>query len=108
MPNYQERLRRLTVNDPHYVEDELGAGPHQSDLDAKVLALARLGALIAVGGSESTFGEYADSALSAGATSDEIVDVLIGVGSVVGVPKVVSASSRLALALGVEIDVVVD
>jgi len=107
MPDYRERLRRLTVNDPQYLE-ELAAPSHQTDLDARVLALARIGALIAVGGSEPTFGEYADAALSAGATCDEIVDVLVGVGSVVGVPKVVSASSRLALALGVPIDVIVD
>lgn len=108
MADYRERLRRLAVNDPRQLIEELGAPPRSSDLDPRVLALARLASLIAVGGSEPTFGEYADAALSAGATCDEIVDVLIGVGSVVGDPRVVSASTRLGLALGVDMDVVVD
>lgn len=108
MTNYRERLRRLSVNDPHFLEESLGS-PHATvELDGKTLALARLASLIALGGSEPTFGEYADAALSEGATCDEIVDVLIGVGTVVGVPRVVSASSRLALALGVDIEVIID
>ena len=108
MANYRERLRRLALNDPQQLIEELGAPPRSPDLDCRVLALARLASLIAVGGSEPTFGEYADAALSAGATCDEIVDVLVGVGPVVGAPRVVSASTRLALALGVDMDVVVD
>lgn len=108
MANYRERLRRLAVNDPHHLEEELGAADDPAVLDHRTLALARLAALIALGGAEPTFGEYVDAALSEGASCDEIVDVLIGVGSVVGVPRVVSAASRLALALGVDVEVVVD
>jgi alkylhydroperoxidase/carboxymuconolactone decarboxylase family protein YurZ len=101
MTNYRDRLRRLAVNEPNHLSVELSAIPH---LDAKMLATARLAALIAVGGSGPTFGEYTDAALSAGANSDEIVDVLVGIGSVVGVPRVVSAASELALALGIDVD----
>ncbi|GAA3210720.1 hypothetical protein [Microbacterium terregens] len=108
MANYHERLRRLAVNDPHQLEEELGAARGPEVLDRKTLALTRLASLIAVGGAESTFGEYADAALSEGATCDEMVDVLIGTGSVVGIPRVVSAASRLALALGLDVDVDVE
>jgi len=108
MANYQERLRRLAVHDPRHLDEELGADPGRSTLDPRTMALTRLSSLIAVGGSDPSFGEYADAALSAGATCDEIVDVLIGVGSVVGMPRVVSAASRLALALGVDVDVALD
>lgn len=104
MANYRERLRGLAVHDPQYVNGGAGAGGGIADLDGRTLSLARLASLIAVGGSQHTFGEYADAALSAGATCDEIVDVLTGIGGVVGMPRVVAAASRLALALGVSID----
>ena len=49
-------------------------------------------------------GEQADAAVSAGASADEIVDVLIGVSTVVGVPRVVAAAPKVALALGYDLD----
>ena len=101
MTNYRDRLRRLAVNEPHHVGAELGA---ISNLEPKLLAIAHLASLIAVGASGPTFGEYADAALSAGATCDEIVDVLVSVGPVVGMPRVVSAAGELCQALGVDID----
>jgi len=101
MTNYRDRLRRLAVNEPQQLRDAVAA---PSELDPRMLAMARLASLIAVGGSEPTFGEYADAALSAGATTDDIVDVLVGVGSVVGSPRVVSAAASLAIALGVDLD----
>ena len=104
MANYRERLRRIAVNDPRQLAEDLGTAP-SSGLDPRTLSLARLSALIAMGGSEPTFAEYTDAALSAGATCDEIVDVLIGIGTVVGAPRVVSASTPLALALGVDVDI---
>jgi len=108
MPNYQERLRRLAMNDARLLDDSTGTPQHGWRLDAKTLAIARLASLIAVGGSEPSFGEQADAALSAGATTDEIVDVLIAVSSVVGAPRVVSAAPLLALALGLDVDAHVD
>ena len=109
MADYQERLRRLAVNDPRYLDHELGGPtPERAALDLRTLALTRFASLVAVGGSEPTFGDYVDAALSEGASCDEIVDVLVGVGPVVGAPRVVSAAARVALALGIELDVIVD
>ncbi|GAA1962036.1 carboxymuconolactone decarboxylase family protein [Microbacterium deminutum] len=108
MANYRDRLRRLAVNDPRQLEDALSAASEPAAVDPRTLSLARLAALIAVGGSEPTFGESTDAALSAGASADEIVDVLTGIASVVGVPRVVSAASSLALALGVDVESVLD
>ena len=68
------------------------------------MTIARLASLIAIGGPEPSFGEHVDAALSAGATTDEIVDVLAGIGSVVGVPRVVAAAGSIALALGVDVE----
>ena len=47
-------------------------------VDPKTLALARIAALVAMGGAEPSFGSLADAAVSAGATAAEIVDVLAG------------------------------
>lgn len=105
---YDQRLRRLAINAPHHVEGEIGVSRPTGEIDARVLALARLAALIAIGGSGRSFTEHADAALSAGATTDGIVDLLVGVGSVVGAPRVVWAASRLALALRVDEEEIFD
>lgn len=101
--DYTEVLRRLTINDEHLTEDSAG-GVESGNLDPKTLALARLAALIAVGGAGPSFGAETDAAISAGATAVEIVEVLIGIVSVVGLPSVVAAAPRLAMALGYNVD----
>jgi 4-carboxymuconolactone decarboxylase len=98
-----ELLRRLAINDARIADaqsDCLGC----SELDAKMLALVRLAALVAVGGAVPSYGALADAAVSAGATAAEIVDVLIGVLPIVGLPLVVAAAPKLALALGYDTD----
>ena len=97
--DYMEVLRLLTINDEHCVVD---AG--SAKLDPKTLALVRLGALVAVGGAVPSYGAEADAAVSAGATAEEIVDVLLGVVSVVGRPHVVAAAPSLAMALGYDVN----
>ena len=69
-------------------------------LDAKVVALVRLAALIAVGGAVPTYGAEVDDAVSAGATTAEIVDVLAAAIPIVGLPSVVAAAPKVALGLG--------
>ena len=99
--DYAERLRRLVINDACFA----GAGTpgtqvEPRDLDPKTLALVRLAALVAVGGAVPSYGAHADAAVSAGATAGEIVDVLVGIIPVVGLPAVVATAPKLALALG--------
>jgi 4-carboxymuconolactone decarboxylase len=101
--DYQEVLRLLTINDEHFADDWV-AGGASVKLEPKTLALVRLGALVAVGGAAPSFGAEADAAVSAGATAAEIVEVLLGVVSVVGFPCVVAAAPSLALALGYDIN----
>lgn len=64
----------------------------------------RLAALVSVGGAAASYGEHADAAVEAGATAAEIVDVLITVIPVAGLPLVVAAAPKLAIALGYDID----
>ena len=101
--NYMDRLRSLGLNDARFAEGSVE--PVESlQLDPKTLELVRLAALVAVGGAVPSYGAQADSAVSAGASAAEIVDVLVGVIPVVGLPCVVAAAPKLALALGYDLD----
>ena len=103
--DYTERLRRLAINDAHFAEEGAGgAGAEPEELDPKTLALVRLAALIAVGGAVPSYGAEVDAAVSAGATAAEIVDVLVGVIPIVGLPLAVAAAPNLAMALGYDTD----
>ena len=102
--DYAERLRRLVINDACFAGGTGGAGVEPRDLDPKTLALVRLAALVAVGGAVPSYGAHADAAVGAGATVDEIVDVLVRILPVVGYPRVVAAAPELASALGYDID----
>ena len=103
--DYTERLRRLAINDPRFAADIVDrADVEPRELDPKTLALTRIAALIAVGGAIPSYGALADAAVDAGATAAEIVDVLVGVVPVVGLPCAVAAAPNLALALGYDTD----
>jgi len=107
--DYTDRLRRLAISDASFLDgaaDEVGSV--NGGLDAKSLALVRLGALVAVGGAGPSYGAQADAAVDAGATAIEIVDVLAGVIPVVGLPCVVAATPKLALALGYDLNDVLE
>ena len=103
--DYTDRLRWLAINDARFAETSLGEIDVEShELDPKTMALVRLAALVAVGGEVPSYGAAADAAVDAGATAAEIVEVLIGVVHIVGLPCVVAAAPRLAMALGYDID----
>jgi alkylhydroperoxidase/carboxymuconolactone decarboxylase family protein YurZ len=101
--DYTEVLRRLAISDERFV-GECRSGAARVQLDPKTLALVRLGALVAVGGAVPSYGAETDAAVGAGASATEIVEVLIGVVSVVGLPSVVAAAPNLAMALGYDVD----
>ena len=103
--DYAERLRRLVINDACFAEaGTSGTQVEPRDLDPKTLALVQLAALVAVGGAVPSYGAHADAAVNAGATAAEIVDVLVGVIPVLGLPAVVATAPKLALALGYDAD----
>jgi 4-carboxymuconolactone decarboxylase len=98
--DYTERLRLLAWNEPQPAQDRAD----QLTLDPRTLALVRIAALTAAQASVPSFAEQTDAAIGAGATCDEIVDVLMGVMPIVGRPRVVAAAPKLALALGYDTD----
>jgi hypothetical protein len=100
---YTSLLRRLAINDACFAAPSAG-GPEAGVVESKMAALTRLAALIAVGGAVPSYGELVDAAIGAGATVPEIVDVLVSVIPVVGLPRVVAEAPKLALALGYDTD----
>ncbi len=106
--DYTDLLRRLSVQDERVVADVVGAGTLTPGgdpiLDPRLLALVRLAALVAVGGAVPSYGAQADAAVDAGATAAEIAEVLVAVIPVVGLPCVVAAAPKVALALGHDVD----
>lgn len=101
--SFEDRLRRLVIHG-FDMPEQRGCIEETSSQDPKTLALARLAALIAVGGSVSSYSELTDAAVGSDATPDDCVDVLVEIVQIVGVPRVVEAAPKLALALGYDIE----
>ena len=104
--SYAETLRRLTLGDEAFVADVLGrqaAPPATPNLDPRTQTLVRLGAFIALGAESSTIERTVTEALAAGASPNDIVDVLLTVAPAVGSARLVSAAPRVALALGYDV-----
>ena len=107
MARFQETLRRLAMIDTRFVEDEAGLGlglAGTSALDARTMALLQVGASVAIGSSASCLEWSAGRALAAGATEDEIADVLVAITPVAGIGRVVSAAPLVATALEYDIE----
>jgi len=103
---FQETLRRLAMVDEGFVEDHAGLGlglPGPSALDPKTAALLQLGASVALGSPPVCLEWGTARALAAGATDDEIADVLLVIAPVTGLGRVVSATAGVAAALGYDI-----
>jgi 4-carboxymuconolactone decarboxylase len=103
---FQETLRRLAMIDEGFVEHRavLGLGPAEtSALDPKTAALLQVGVLVSLGSSAVCLEWSAGRALAAGASEDEIADVLLAIVPVAGLARVVTAAPEVATALGYDI-----
>lgn len=103
----EELLRRLAFNDERTLGMVLtrragSGGP--GELGPKLEVLSQLAALLAVGAATPSLREVVEQATRTGASTREIVDVLVAVGPVVGVAGLVAAAPRLAAAIGYDLD----
>ena len=108
---YQEILRRLAVIDDGFVDDRAGLGLSLAGarvLDPRTAALVQVGALAAIGSPAVCLEWSATRALAAGATEDEITDVLLAIAPVIGLSRIVSAAPDVADALGYDIEAALD
>ena len=102
---FQETLRRLAIFDERLVEAGSGLGPAEAPaLDAKTAALLQVAVSVAIGSSAVCLQWSATRAMAAGATKDEIADVLRVIAPVAGLGRVVSAAPDMATALEYDID----
>jgi alkylhydroperoxidase/carboxymuconolactone decarboxylase family protein YurZ len=105
MARFQETLRRLAIFDEGFVDAGFGldrAG--MSSLDAKTTALLQVGVSVAIGSSAVCLQWSAARALAAGATKDEITDVLLAIIPVAGLGRIVSATPAVATALEYDVE----
>jgi len=104
---FQEILRRLAIIDEGLVGDQaglrLGLGTSRL-LDPKTAALARVGALVAIGSPGVCLEWSTTWALAQGATEDEITGVLLAIAPVAGLSRVTAAAPDVAAALGYDVD----
>jgi 4-carboxymuconolactone decarboxylase len=103
---FQETLRRLAMIDEGFVEREAGLGlglVKTSSLDPKTAALLYVAVSVAIGSPGVCLEWSAGRALAAGASEDEITDVLLAIAPVAGLGRVVCAAPDLAIALGYDV-----
>jgi 4-carboxymuconolactone decarboxylase len=106
MVRFQETLRRLAMIDEGFVQDEAGLRlepPGTPALDPRTVALLRVGVAVAMGSPGDSLGWSAGRALAAGASADQIADVLLAIAPVAGLGRVAAAVPDLATALGYDV-----
>jgi alkylhydroperoxidase/carboxymuconolactone decarboxylase family protein YurZ len=97
--------------DEAFVENQAGLRLGQAGeltLDPKTAALLQLGVSVAIGSPAVCIEWSAGQALAAGATEDEIADVLLAIAPVAGLGRVVCAAPDVATALGYDIAAALD
>ena len=102
----EERLRVAARGSASGVAelDACRVGDGAGDLDPKTSALVRLAALVALGSTAACYQELVCAAVELGATEQEVIDTMIAVASTIGMARLVSASPRVALGLGYDVE----
>jgi alkylhydroperoxidase/carboxymuconolactone decarboxylase family protein YurZ len=103
---FEETLRKLAMIDEGFVDGQgvLGVGLAGTlALDPKTVALLQVGVMVALGSPAVCLEWSAGRALAAGASEDEIADVLLAIAPVAGLGRVVCAAPDVATALGYDI-----
>jgi AhpD family alkylhydroperoxidase len=105
MARFQEILRRLAIFDEGLVDTGFGLDrAATSALDAKTTALLQVAVSVATGSSAVCLQWSTARALAAGATKDEITDVLLAIIPVAGLGRIVSATPAVAIALEYDVE----
>jgi 4-carboxymuconolactone decarboxylase len=102
----QDTLRNLAVGDGPTIRGILGSGgqPAIDGLDGRTIALLRLAALVAVGGDATSYEHETSAALAGGATADQVVGVLLAIGSITGSSRLIAAAGQMAVPIGYDVD----
>jgi 4-carboxymuconolactone decarboxylase len=99
-------LRRLATSDEHCIREVLaGARPHAAALSPVARALVQLAAMLAVDAPTTSVRWAVDVASTAGLDDAALVRVLVSAASAAGTAQTVASAPRLALAVGVDLEV---
>ena len=101
--SFQETLRKLAMIHEGFIDDKARLGldlVRMSALDPRTAALLLVAAAVAIGASAVCVQWTAGRALAAGASEDEVTDVLLAIAPVAGLGRIVSAAPEVAIALG--------
>ncbi len=104
---FQETLRRLAMIDESFVEGDAGLRlslTRKSALDLKTAALLQVAVSAAIGSPGVCLEWSVGRAMAAGATEDEIADVLLAIAPVAGLSRIACAAPDVAAALGYDIE----
>jgi alkylhydroperoxidase/carboxymuconolactone decarboxylase family protein YurZ len=102
---FEEILLKLAIFDEALIEEMAGRGlVGESALGSKTAALLQIAVSVATGSSQVCLQWSTARALAAGASKDEIADVLLAIAPVAGLGRVVSAAPGVAAALDYDID----
>lgn len=100
-----EVFRRLSVGDPSTVKGLMGARDDAPGMLGQHWAcLVRLGGMILLGPSQPAFEREIRGALDAGASTEEVIAVLVAMAPIAGGALVTSAAPKIAMALGYDVD----
>jgi alkylhydroperoxidase/carboxymuconolactone decarboxylase family protein YurZ len=108
MERFQETLRRLAMIDETFIQDQAGLRlelAEASALDPRTAALVQVGVSAAIGSPAVSLEWSAARALAAGASEDQIADVLLAIAPVAGLDRVVAAAPHIGIALGYDVAV---
>jgi 4-carboxymuconolactone decarboxylase len=99
-------FRRLTIGDRNAIAALVGDHvEHQgARLSELTEALIRVAVLVPLDAPQSSYQAAVGAAIRAGASIDDLLATLIATVEAVGVPRVVSAAPRIALAAGYDVE----
>ena len=106
-PRFHETLRKLTLIHEGFVQDKAKLAldlARPAALDPRTAALVVVAVAVAIGSSSFCLQWSTGRALAAGASEDEIADVLLAIAPVAGLGRVVTAVPGVADAFGYDIE----
>ena len=109
--SHEWTLTKLALNDDALIEqltESDAANLEASGLDPRAHALVRIGALLALDAAPASYASVVRLAERAGVSVSEIVGVLVAVAPYIGIARTVSAAPELALAVGFDVDDVIE
>ena len=109
--SHEWTLTKLALNDEALIAELTESditNLEASGLDARAHALVRIGALLALDAAPASYASVVRLAERAGVSAQEIVGVLVAVLPCIGIARTVSAAPGLALAVGFDVDDVLE